>query len=164
MRMILMAAATAALAAAPAFRTDAGPSGRLMLYTSQPNADAQQTIDAFMAAHPAVEVEFFREGTTRSWRSSRASFAAGDPQPDVLLIADTVTMEQLKGQGRLMAHRSADVAAYDPALYDADRTYFSTKLITTGIVSNAAPRMTPTSYTDLLAPEAKDNIVIPSPP
>ena len=42
MRTLLIAAAT--LAASAAF---AAPSGKLMLYTSQPNADAQQTIDAF---------------------------------------------------------------------------------------------------------------------
>ncbi|NLH83574.1 MAG: Fe(3+) ABC transporter substrate-binding protein, partial [Phyllobacteriaceae bacterium] len=26
--------------------------GRLVLYTSQPNIDAQQTVDAFKASHP----------------------------------------------------------------------------------------------------------------
>lgn len=161
MRMILIA--VAALVAAPALAQDAGPSGRLMLYTSQPNADAQQTIDAFMAAYPNVEVEFFREGTTRVMAKLESEFAAGDPQPDVLFIADTVTMEQLKNQGRLMPHPEADVSAYDPALYDEDKTYFSTKLITTGIVYNTAAPMVPTSYKDLLAAEAKDNIVIPSP-
>jgi len=162
MRMILLAAA-AALAAAPALAQDEGPSGRLMLYTSQPNEDAQQTIDAFMAAYPDVEVEFFRDGTTRVMAKLESEFAADAPQPDVLFIADTVTMEGLKSEGRLMAHPDADVSAYDPELYDEDRTYFSTKLITTGIVYNDAAPTVPSSYKDLLAPEAEDNIVIPSP-
>ncbi|MGD9864075.1 MAG: Fe(3+) ABC transporter substrate-binding protein, partial [Pseudodonghicola sp.] len=35
----------------------------LTLYTSQPNADAQQTVDAFMAANPGIEVEWVRDGT-----------------------------------------------------------------------------------------------------
>ncbi|MEM8872223.1 MAG: ABC transporter substrate-binding protein [Pseudomonadota bacterium] len=62
-----------------------------------------------------------------------------------------------------MAHPEADVSAYDPALMDAEGYYFSTKLITTGIVYNTAAPMVPTSYKDLLKPEAKDKLAMPSP-
>lgn len=129
-----------------------------MVYTSQPNADAQQTVDAFQALHPAVEVEWIHDGTTKVMARLRAEFAAGAPQPDVLLIADMVTMEGLKSEGRLMAHPGADVSAFDPAIMDPDKTYFSTKLITTGIIYNTAASMIPTSYLDLLKPEAKGKI------
>lgn len=138
-------------------------SGKLVLYTSQPNADAQQTVDAFKAKYPGVEVEWVRDGTTKVMAKLRAEFEAGAPQPDVLLIADMVTMESLKAEGRLMAHAEADISAYDPAIMDADKTYFSTKLITTGIVYNTGAPMKPTSYKDLLKPEAKDKIAMPSP-
>lgn len=138
-------------------------SGKLVVYTSQPNKDAQQTMDAFMAANPGVEVEWVRDGTTKMMAKLRAEFAAGAPQPDILLIADMVTMEGLKQEGRLMAHSGADVAAYDPALMDKDRFYFSTKLITTGIMYNTNAPMVPESYKDLLKPEAKDRIAMPSP-
>ena len=93
----------------------------------------------------------------------RAEFEAGAPKPDVLLIADVVTMEGLKAEDRLLAHPDAKVDDYDPAIMDPDRTYFSTKLITTGIVYNTAAAMAPTSYKDLLKPEAKDKIAMPSP-
>ena len=47
----------------------------LTLYTSQPNADAQKTVDAFTAAHPEVEVEWVRDGTTKQetgrWLNNR---------------------------------------------------------------------------------------------
>jgi len=161
MRTLLLAAA-ATVIVAPALAQD-GPSGDLLLYTSQPNADAQQTIDAFMEAYPAVNVEFFRDGTTKVMAKLEGEFAAGQPQPDVLLIADTVTMERLKQQDRLMAHPDADVSAYDPQLMDDEGHYFSTKLITTGIISNEAAPMTPSSYTDLLEPAAKGKAIIPSP-
>ncbi|MEM1314441.1 MAG: ABC transporter substrate-binding protein [Pseudomonadota bacterium] len=162
LRSALIAAA-AALAAASAPSALAAASGKLVLYTSQPNADAQATVDAFAARHPDVEVEWIRDGTTKVMAKLRAEFEAGAPQPDVLLIADMVTMEGLKAEGRLMAHEDADVSAYDPALMDADKTYFSTKLITTGIVYNTGAEMIPTSYKDLLRPEAKDKIAMPSP-
>ena len=141
----------------------AEPSGKLVLYTSQPNADAQQTVDAFVALYPDVEVEWFREGTTKVMAKLRAEFEAGAPQPDVLLIADMVTMEGLKAEGRLMPYTGADVSAYDPSLMDADGQYFSTKLITTGIMYNTNAPMVPTSYQDLLQPEMKDMLAMPSP-
>ena len=120
MRTFCLAAA-ATFAVMPAIAQD-GPSGELLLYTSQPNADAQQTIDAFMEAYPNVDVEFFRDGTTKVMAKLEGEFAAGQPQPDVLLIADTVTMERLKQQDRLMAHTDADVSAYDPQLMDDEGT------------------------------------------
>ncbi|WP_305967735.1 MULTISPECIES: ABC transporter substrate-binding protein [unclassified Mameliella] len=138
-------------------------SGKLVLYTSQPNADAQQTVDAFQAKYPEVEVEWIRDGTTKVMAKLRAEFAAGAPQPDVLLIADMVTMEGLEAEGRLMAYPEADTSAYDPALMDAEGHYFSTKLITTGIVYNTGAEMVPTSYADLLKEAAKDKLAMPSP-
>lgn len=158
MRTITIAAAT--LAASVAY---AQPSGSLLLYTSQPNEDAQQTIDAFMEAFPNVTVEFFRDGTTKVMAKLEAEFLAGDPQPDVLLIADTVTMEGLEAEDRLLAYPEADTSAYDPMIMDAEGHYFSTKLITTGIVYNTGAEMTPATYRDLLKPEAKGKIAIPSP-
>ena len=160
MKTLLLAAAVA-LAAGTALAQ--APSGKLVLYTSQPNADAQQTVDAFKAAHPGVEVEWVRDGTTQIMARLAAEFAAGAPQPDVLLIADTVTMEGLEAEGRLMAYPEADVSAYDPALMDPQAHYFSTKLITTGIVYNTAAPTQPQSYNDLRDPAVAGAFMMPSP-
>lgn len=152
------------IAATAAFATSAlAVEGKLVLYTSQPNADAQQTVDAFTAKYPNVEVEWIRDGTTKVMAKLRAEFEAGAPQPDVLLIADMVTMEGLEAEGRLMGYPDADVSAFDQALMDDEGHYFSTKLITTGIVYNTGAPMVPTSYKDLLSEEAKDKIAMPSP-
>ena len=141
----------------------AQPTGKLVLYTSQPNEDAQRTVDAFMAAHPGVEVEWVRDGTTKIMAKLRAEIAAGAPQPDLLLIADTVTMEGLEAEGLLLSHPEADVSAYEAGLMDPEGHYFSTKLITTGIAYNPAAPLKPTSYKDLLAPEATAAMTMPSP-
>ncbi|WP_289036301.1 ABC transporter substrate-binding protein [uncultured Roseibium sp.] len=151
------------LAAATGQSFAADVSGKLVLYTSQPNKDAQATVDAFSAANPGVEVEWVRDGTTKIMAKLRAEFEAGAPKPDLLLIADMVTMEGLKAEGRLMSHEGADVSAYDPAIMDDDKTYFSTKLITTGIVYNTNAPIKPTSYKDLLEADAKGKIAMPSP-
>ncbi|WP_075215085.1 ABC transporter substrate-binding protein [Mongoliimonas terrestris] len=159
MRRLATAALTLALLTGAAQALE----GKLVLYTSQPNADAQQTVDAFMAANPGVTVEFVRDGTPKVMAKLRAEIEAGAPQADVLLIADVVTMEGLKAEGLLMAHEGADVSAYDAGLHDAAKTYFSTKLITTGIVYNTAAPMKPTSWKDLTAEAAKGQVILPSP-
>ena len=51
--------------------------GKLVLYTSQPNQDAQQTIDAFKAKHPKVDITFVRDGTPRIVAKLRAEMEAG---------------------------------------------------------------------------------------
>ncbi|MGX1309013.1 iron(III) transport system substrate-binding protein [Amorphus suaedae] len=161
MKKLLLAAAVLAAVAGPALAQDV--SGKLVLYTSQPNEDAQATVDAFKAKYPDVDVEWYRDGTTKVMAKLAAEFEAGQPQPDLLLIADTVTMESLKQEDRLLAAPEIDVSAYDPAIMDKDHTYFSTKLITTGIVYNTGAEMKPQSWKDLLKPEAKDKIAMPSP-
>ncbi|PDQ20580.1 Fe(3+) ABC transporter substrate-binding protein [Mesorhizobium sanjuanii] len=137
--------------------------GKLVLYTSQPNTDAQQTVDSFMAKNPGIKVEWVRDGTPKILAKLRAEIEAGQPQADVLLIADVVTMEGLKKEGRLLSFPEADVSGIDAALYDKDKTYFSTKLITTGIVYNTKAPFVPSSWEDLTKPEAKGLIAMPSP-
>ena len=135
----------------------------LTLYTSQPNADAQKTVDAFMAAHPDIEVDWVRDGTTKLMARLMAEIEAGSPQPDVLLIADTVTLEGMAQDGHLKAYKSAEAEAFDPALYSADGYYYSTKLITTGIVYNTGAEMQPSSWADLADASLKGQIAMPSP-
>jgi hypothetical protein len=53
------------------------PGGRLVLYTSQPDTDAQQTVDAFRQKHPGVDVQWTRGGTTEVLNRLRAEIQAG---------------------------------------------------------------------------------------
>ncbi|TRL32776.1 ABC transporter substrate-binding protein [Rhizobium straminoryzae] len=135
----------------------------LVLYTSQPNEDAQATVDGFKAANPGITVEWVRDGTTKIMAKLMAEIEAGNPVADVLLISDTVTLERLKQDKRLLAYQSPEAKAYDGSLYDADGYYYSTKLITTGIMYNTQASMKPTSWKDLVKPEAKGLVTMPSP-
>jgi iron(III) transport system substrate-binding protein len=157
--ILIVLAAAGALASTTALAAE----GKLVLYTSQPNTDAQQTIDAFKALHPKVEVSFVRDGTPRVMAKLRAEIEAGSPQADVLLIADSVTMEGLKQEDRLLAHDAADVSAYPAGIHDPQKMWFSTKLITTGIVYNSKAALKPTSWADLTKPEVKNLLAMPSP-
>jgi len=135
----------------------------LVLYTSQPNEDAQATVDGFKAANPGVDVQWVRDGTPQIMAKLNAEIAAGNPAADVLLIADTVTLERMKQAGQLMAYKSPEAANFDATLYDADGYYYSTKLITTGIMYNTQASMKPQSWKDLAKPEAKGLVTMPSP-
>ena len=135
----------------------------LVIYTSQPNEDAQATVDGFKAANPGVDVEWVRDGTPKIMAKLMAEIEAGNPVADVLLIADTVTLERMKQAGQLMAYKSPEAKNFEAALYDADGNYYSTKLITTGIMYNTQAGMKPTSWKDLAKPEAKGLVAMPSP-
>ena len=159
MKTLVSAAAllAASLAALPA------SAANLVLYTSQPNEDAQATVDGFMAANPDIKVDWVRDGTPKIMAKLQAEIAAGNPVADVLLIADTVTLERLKQEGKLLAYVSPEAGNYDASLYDKDGYYYSTKLITTGIVYNTAAAMKPASWKDLARPEARGLATMPSP-
>lgn len=151
-----------AIAALSALATTANAAD-LVIYTSLPNEDAQATVDGFMAANPGTDVEWVRDGTPKIMAKLMAEIEAGNPVADVLLIADTVTTERLKQAGHLLAYKAPEASMMDASLYDADGHYYSTKLITTGIVYNTAAGMKPASWKDLVSPEAKGLVTMPSP-
>jgi len=146
-----------------ALSTPAFAASTLTLYTSQPNEDAQMTVTAFEKAHPDIEVKWIRDGTTKLTARLQAELAAGGAAPDVLLIADSVTMESLKKQDLLAAYKSPEASRYDAQLYDPQGYYYGTKLITTGIAYNTRAPVKPGTWQDLLKPELKNMATLPSP-
>lgn len=152
------------LAAAGFAGTAVAQDGKLVVYTSQPSDQMAEVVKAFNADYPNVKVELFRSGTTEVMSKLKAEFAAGSPQADVVLIADSVAATQLKQEGRLLAYPEAPVARLPRALVDPDMTFFGTKLITTGIVYNTRlVTKAPTSWNDLLPKEAAKSTIMPSP-
>lgn len=75
----------------------------LALYPRQPNQDAQVTVDAFKAEHPEIGVKWVRDGTPKLIAHLRAKRAAGAPQPELLLVADMVTLKGMKQENLLPA-------------------------------------------------------------
>ncbi|MDR6953342.1 iron(III) transport system substrate-binding protein [Ancylobacter sp. 3268] len=163
--MSLRALLAAALLAGTAFAAPlAARAETITVYTSQPQDQMAAVIKAFNAEYPDIKVELFRSGTTEVMAKLQAEQAAGRSPADVVLIADTVAMTQLKNDGRLYAFTDAPVEGINPEVIDKDRTYFGTKLITTGIVYNTdLVKTPPQSWKDLEAPEAARATIMPSP-
>lgn len=158
-RSLCTAVTLASFALSPSLLAD----DKLVLYTSQPNSDAQQTVDAFQAAYPDIEVEWVRDGTTRLMTRLRSELSAGVSNPDVLLIADSMTMTSLKQEGHLQPYLSPERQAYDEALYDPEGYFYGTKLITTGIVYNTAAEHQPERWQDLTGSDYEGLVTMPSP-
>ncbi|MDQ0511241.1 ABC transporter substrate-binding protein [Ancylobacter amanitiformis] len=157
---------TAALLGGAAISGAAAPATAetITVYTSQPQDQMAAVIKAFNQDHPDIKVELFRSGTTEVMAKLQAEQAAGKSPADVVLIADTVAMTQLKKDGRLLPLTDIPTTGIAPAVIDPDRTYIGTKLITTGIVYNTKLVTTPpTSWADLLAPEVAKSLIMPSP-
>ena len=136
----------------------------LTVYTSQPQDQMAEVIKAFNKSYPDITIELFRSVTTEVMAKLQAEFSAGKSPADVVLIADTVAITQLKNDGRLYAFTDAPVDGINPALIDKDMTYFGTKLITTGIVYNTnLVKEAPAHWNDLLEPAVAKSLIMPSP-
>ena len=140
----------------------AQPSGPLRLYTSQPDEDAAQTVEAFEAAYPDVRVELFRSGTEEVISRFLLEAEAGEPQADVLLVADAPTFESLKAQQLLEPYCSPEAENIDATFYDADCTYFGTKVLATVITYNTALAKPVASWSDLTSVQP-GQVIMPSP-
>ncbi|MDO5706602.1 MAG: ABC transporter substrate-binding protein [Paracoccus sp. (in: a-proteobacteria)] len=161
MKLLHTAALALLVLAGPALAT---PTGTITVYTSQPQDQMTTVIEAFNKDYPDVKVELFRTGTTELMSKLQAEFAAGSTPADVLLIADAVAMTEMKEDGRLLPYPDAPVAGIPADVIDPDKTFFGTKLITTGIVYNTSMVKTPpTSWDDLKAPEVASSLIMPSP-
>lgn len=136
---------------------------KLTLYTSQIPVDAQMTVDSFNLMYPDIEVDWIRDGTTQLVTRLEAEIKAGVTKPDVLLIADSITMASFKQRNLLYAYKSEQAQYYDTSFYDSDFYYYGTKLITTGIAYHRQADFKPTQWQDLANPAIKGQVVMPSP-
>lgn len=142
----------------------AGKGGEIVLYTSQPEADAQKLIATFNQDHPDIKVKVFRSGTEEVVSKVLAEQTAGTVQADVLLVADNVTFEQLKQKDMLEKYASPELKGIPEAYIDKDHTYTGTKVITTGIIVNTSKaKGDPKTFADLAKPEFAASAIMPSP-
>ena len=138
--------------------------GEVVLYTSQPEKDAQKLIEAFNKEHPDVKVSVFRSGTEEVISKVMAEQSAGDIKADVLLVADNVTFESLKNKDMLEAYESSELSGIPSQFIDKDHMYTGTKVITTGIMVNTdKAKEQPAAFADLTKPAMKDEVSMPSP-
>lgn len=135
-RVLLVSVALIATAFAPAPARASGceVSGKLVVYTSQLEKDAKATANTFTRVCPGVDLEWVRAPTRRLLEMLAVELTEGAPQADVVMLSDAIHLLPLKLDGRLLPLPDIDVTQFEPGLYDPDRTFFATKLVTTVIV------------------------------
>lgn len=148
---------------ATASQAEDAPSGKLVIYTSQAPEIAQQTVDAFKAAYPNVQVEWTRNGTTQLMNVLQTEMMSGGAKPDVLLIADAINLGALKNQNQLYSYTDAPLSHINPSFYDKDKTFFGTKIIATVIAYNTQHAQPIDSWNALAVEANKGQIAVPSP-
>ncbi len=138
--------------------------GKVTLYTSAVQTDADGLKAAFNKKYPNVAVTIYRDGTEKVIAKLRAEQDAKSVVADVLLIADAPTMENLKADKFLQPYQSPFASAFDKQFADPEGYYTGTKIINSGIAINTtANLLKPVMWTDLLKPEYKGKVVSPSP-
>lgn len=142
---------------------DEAPAGKLVVYTSQAPEIAEQTMDAFKAAYPNVQVEWTRNGTTQLMNVLRTEMMSGEAKPDVLLIADAINLGALKNENHLYSYSDAPLSHINPSFYDKDKTFFGTKIIATVIAYNTQHAQPIHSWNALAVEANKGQIAVPSP-
>lgn len=139
-------------------------SGDITIYTSQPEEDIQKLIENFNKKNPDVNVNVFRSGTEEVVSKILAEKEANAVQADLLLVSDAVTFEALKEKDMLETYKSSELEGIDSKYVDKDNMYTGTKVISTGIIVNTNNvKVDPSSLNDLLKPEAKGKVIMPSP-
>ncbi|HEY7907378.1 MAG TPA: ABC transporter substrate-binding protein [Thermomicrobiales bacterium] len=138
--------------------------GKLTLYTSAVQTDADGLKAAFNKKYPNVAVTIYRDGTEKVIAKLHAEQDAKSIQADVLLIADAPTMETLKAGAFLQTYKSPFASAFDKQFVDAEGYYTGTKIINSGIAVNTTANLPkPATWKDLLKPDYKGKLVSPSP-
>ena len=159
-----VAASTNGTAAPAVTVLPANLTGKLTLYTSAVQTDADGLKAAFNKKYPNVAVTIYRDGTEKVIAKLHAEQDAKSIQADVLLIADAPTMETLKAGTFLQPYKSPFASAFDKQFVDAEGYYTGTKIINSGIAVNTTANLPkPATWKDLLKPDYKGKLVSPSP-
>ena len=138
--------------------------GTLQFYTSQPDTDATELVKQFNKKYPEVDVKTFRSGTEEVISKILAEKEAGSIQADVLLVADSVTFENLKEQELLEPYESPEHEGIPAEFVDPTHMYAGTKVMSTVLAVNTEKvKELPTSWNVLTESENKGLSIMPSP-
>lgn len=134
-------------------------SGKLVVYTSRAESLFKPVVEAFKEAYPNVEVVALTG--KNSELAAKLLEEKNNPQADVLINSDTLTMESLAAQGVFAPNDSPVVMAVPTAYRAEDGNWVALTLRSRVIMYNTnlvKPEEAPQSVFDLLDPQWKGQI------
>jgi iron(III) transport system substrate-binding protein len=135
----------------------------LTLYTSEVAADVNALITAFQRDNPGIEVKVFRSGTGEVAAKIRAELEAGNPQSDLIWVANEDFFKQLAANGQLR-RVPPTVSGYPVQYAPGGGLYYEVRLLYNVFgVNRQLVRQLPNSWQDLLRPEYRGRWPCPTP-
>jgi iron(III) transport system substrate-binding protein len=137
--------------------------GSLTLYTSEVLGDVNALVEAFRKENPGVEVKVFRSGTGEVVAKLRAELEAGNPQPDLIWVANEDFFKQLAAKGQLR-REPPSVSGYPVQYAPGGGLYYEVRLLYNVFgVNRQVVRQPPNTWQDLLRPEYRGTVAMPDP-
>lgn len=135
----------------------------ITIYTSEVQADVQTLVDAFQKKYPQDRVQVFRSGTGEVTSKLNAEMSAGNPQPDIVWVADSTYLEGLRQRGLLapLDLKGLQVPAasvYGSGTYAEVRKLYNVIGLNTTVFSQA-----PRGFADLMTAEYRGKLAMPNP-
>ena len=97
-------------------KSDEGPGGHLVIYTSEPQDLVTEMLDDFVAKNPGITYELYRSGTGDVKTKLSTELDAGGTDACILWFADLAYMYDLDDEG-LILHYSPESVASVPDTY-----------------------------------------------
>jgi iron(III) transport system substrate-binding protein len=133
--------------------------GELIVYTSRAESLFKPVLEAFNQLYPDVKVTVLTGSNGEL--AAKLLEERANPQADILINSDILTMESLAEQGIFMSNDSSEVAAVSEAYRAADGSWVALTLRPRVIMYNTdlvSPEDLPASMMDLTDPKWKGKI------
>ena len=111
-------------------------------------------------------MEYYFAGTSKVVTKISTEAQAGHVDADVIWVGDAADYVSFKEEGILQQYTSPEAAGLDPNYIDAEGYYTAARLVGVGIAYNTVtvkPEDAPKTWSDLLDPKWKDQIVMSDP-
>ena len=141
-------------------------SGKVMLYSSMQEDQLLAIKEGFEKKYPGVTMEYYFAGTSKVVTKISTEAQAGHVDADVIWVGDAADYVSFKEEGILQQYTSPEAAGLDPNYIDAEGYYTAARLVGVGIAYNTVtvkPEDAPKTWSDLLDPKWKDQIVMSDP-
>ena len=141
-------------------------SGKVMLYSSMQEDQLMAIKEGFEKKYPGVTMEYYFAGTSKVVTKISTEAQAGHVDADVIWVGDAADYVSFKEEGILQQYTSPEAAGLDPNYIDAEGYYTAARLVGVGIAYNTVtvkPEDAPKTWSDLLDPKWKDQIVMSDP-
>lgn len=141
----------------------AAQAATITIYTSEVQADVQTLADAYQRKYPADRIQIYRSGTGEVTSKLNAELSAGNPQPDIVWVADASYFEGLRQRGLLapLSLQGLNVPAsnvYGGGTYAEVRKLYNVIGVNTRVLQE-----TPRGFADLMQGRYQNKLAMPSP-